>query len=325
MGNFCCFIAKTPEEHEICNITVVADASNLKTKSTTNLDKKKMPHQVKTRDRLFSEDTLNYVVEGIDAVEISPKPYNDDKEEEKEEKKGEEASEADVFKSLHQTTEAKKLSSSASFVDEGSFDLVNSSLPSQTPEASSTTTSLRPRQVSDDQKKKMIGNLPSTPNETTMASRISFTKPSPHLNGGGGIFTAPRNAFQMHGTPTTASCSLLQMEGATSTPISDKGYPLPKPKMSPFESLRSPLTSNTVVMVPPLPPPVSNDLISRKGGKNWRRSVNVAAAAGKFSSPNRRDTINYQTLVSEKVEIFGRVEGVNFHLCCSIEMSFKGE
>ena len=279
----CCFIAKTPEEHEICNNSDVAGANNLKTKSSTNVDNKKKYLEVKSRDRLFSNDTLNYVVEGIDNVKISPKPYNDDKEGEKEEEKVEEASEAadEVFKSLlHQTTEAKKLSSrklSSSFVDEGSFDLVNSSLPS---------------------------------------SSLFYQKPSPlQLNGGGGIFAASHNSFQMHSTPMTASCSRLQKEGSTSTPISDNGYPpLPKPKMSPFESLRSPLTSNGVVMEPPtMPPLVSNDLISRKGGKNWRRSVNVAAASGKFSSPNRRTTINYQTLVSEKVEIFGFLEGVNFY------------
>ena len=314
LGLLCCFIAKTPKEHEICNNSDVAGANNLKTKSSTNVDNKKKSHEVKSRDRLFSNDTLNYVVEGIDAVKISPKPYNDDKEEgEKEEEKVEEASEAadEVFKSLlHQTTEAKKLSSSASFVDEGSFDLVNSSLPSQTPKAASTTSSSRPPQVSNNQKElKMISNFQSTPKVTTTmtaSSRISFTKPSP----------LQLNAFQVHSTPMTASCSRLQKEGSTSTPISDNGYPLPKPKMSPFESLRSPLTSNGVVMEPPttMPPLVSNDLISRKGGKNWRRSVNVAAAAtGKFSSPNRRTTINYQTLVSEKVEIFGFLEGVNFY------------
>ena len=70
--------------------------------------------------------------------------------------------------------------------------------------------------------------------------------------------------------------------GATSTPICDSrnGYP-PKPGLSLLESLRSPLISN----VP--------DLISRKGGKNWKRS------AAKFS-PNRRATITTTTTVRAK-------------------------
>ena len=73
--------------------------------------------------------------------------------------------------------------------------------------------------------------------------------------------------------------------GATSTPICDSrnGYP-PKPGLSLLESLRSPLISN----VP--------DLISRKGGKNWKRS------AAKFS-PNRRATITTTTVRAKSFSV----------------------
>ena len=284
------------------------------------------------RDRLFSNDTLNYVVKGIDAVEISPKPNDDDEEQEEVEQVLRpsrmkqtsggvgggitsndsycEEEEEEVFKSsqcegqqkfeaadtkvkeIVATTEAAAVelrphahvvprcinkasrgltgliagngTTTATGGSDESIDVVNSSLPP-------------PSQLFYQQQQPQVITEKTSKADATSGSNSIYSHPKS---------STPYNNNLLH-SPST-SINFGQGNLHASTPISHYKNPLmmassnyrggERAKPSLFESPRSPLISNVA-----LP-----DLISRKGGKNWRRSVNVA----KFS-PNggRRVTI----------------------------------
>ena len=297
------------------------------------IDRKK---QHTDRDRLFSNDTLNYVVKGIGAVEISPKPNDDDEEQEAEQvprasrmkqtsssssSSSDNYCEEEVFKSsqcegqqkfeavltevkeIAATTELRPHAHEAAVVprcinkasrglvtgliagngtaaagSDESIDVVNSSLPP-------------PSQLFYQQKQQqpqVITDKTSKADATSAGSNSIYSHPKSS--------THAYNNNLLH-SPST-SINFGQGNLHASTPISHHKNPSmafsnyrdggERPNL--FESPRSPLISNV-----PLP-----DLISRKGGKNWRRSVNVA----KFS-PNggRRFTIASKPATTLKVSI----------------------
>ena len=288
------------------------------------------------RDRLFSNDTLNYVVKGIDAVEISPKPNDDDEEEQEAEQvprpsrikqtsttsSSDNYCEEEVFKSLQcegqqkfeaaDTAEVKEIVATTEAAAElrpheheeeaavvprcinkasrgltgliagngtagsdESIDVVNSSLPP-------------PSQLFYQQQPQVITTDKTPKADATSGSNSIFPHPKS---------STPYNNNLLHSPSTSINFGLGNLHA--STPISHhKNPPMAssnyrdseRAKPNLFESPRSPLISNV-----PLP-----DLISRKGGKNWRRSVNVT----KFS-PNggRRATIASKPATTLKVSI----------------------
>ena len=294
------------------------------------------------RDRLFSNDTLNYVVKGIDAVEISPKPNDDDEEQEEVEQvlrpsRMKQTSggvgagitsndsyceeEEEVFKSsqcegqqkfeaadtkvkeIVATTEAAAVelrphahvvprcinkasrgltgliagngTTTATGGSDESIDVVNSSLP---PPSQLFYQQQQPQVITEKTSKADAtsgsNSIYSHPKSSTPYNNNLLHSPSTSINFGLGNLHAS-TPISHHKNPPMASSNYRDSERA-------------KPNL--FESPRSPLISNV-----PLP-----DLISRKGGKNWRRSVNVT----KFS-PNggRRATIASKPATTLKVSI----------------------